>query len=380
MFSLSDEQRALLALHLISGIGPRILQNLLQRFGSAQAVLQASAAELATVPHIGDGTARKFRDALSSIDVAGEEARLQQYNVQLRFLSEPDYPATLATIPVPPPVLYLRGTLEPVDRQAIAIVGSRSCTAYGRRVSERLAQDLARAGYTIISGLARGIDGAAHRGALQAGGRTIAVLAGGLASIYPPEHRELAEQVAAAGALISEAHMQMTPLPDLFPRRNRIISGLARAVVVVEANARSGALLTAEHALEQGREVFAVPGAVDSAASEGTLQLLRDRARLVRHADDILDDLRGVAALVAAPQGELPFEPYPQVHNTAAEPPPGLDEVQRNIWDLLGNGARHQDEIVQELGMAVAQLSGALLLLEMKKVIHRLPGNRYERC
>src|SRR5207247_2643174 len=175
--------------------------------------------------------------------------------------------------------------------------GSRSCTSYGRRIAERIGHDLARAGWTVVSGLARGIDGAAHRGALQAGGRTLAVLAGGLSRIYPPEHQDLAAEVAASGALLTEAPMRMEPMAALFPQRNRIISGLSRAVVIVEAADKSGALITARLAAEQGREVFAVPGPVDSAASAGSLHLLRQGAKLVRNADDILEDLHALPAL-----------------------------------------------------------------------------------
>jgi DNA processing protein len=236
-----------------------------------------------------------------------------------------------------------------------------------------LAAGLARAGFTVVSGLARGIDGAAHKATLEAGGRTLAVLAGGLSRIYPPEHKSLAEEVSARGALLTESSMGQDPLAGLFPVRNRIISGLCQAVIVVEAAERSGALSTASHAGEQGRMVLAVPGPVDSAASGGTNALIRKGAVLCRGVEDVLEEIYGVSAMVQ--QGTTakvaPATPSPL--------PPDLDETQRRIWDALAEGPRHMDELVQRLGLAVGPLSGMLLMLEMKKVVRRLPGNRYER-
>jgi DNA processing protein len=227
----------------------------------------------------------------------------------------------------------------------------------------------------VSSGLARGIDGAAHRGALQAGGRTVAVLAGGLSRIYPPEHKELGDQVAAAGALVSEAAMRMEPMAGMFPARNRIISGLSRAVVIIEANEKSGALITASHAGEQGRSVLAVPGPVDSDASAGTHALIRKGAVLCRGVDDVLEELHATAPLVAATDGAAAAGPPPK-----AEPPAGMDDVQRRIWDLLDGPAQHIDDLARQLSLAVPELSGALMMLEMKRAVRRLPGNRYERC
>jgi DNA processing protein len=373
-FPLSAEARDLLALHLVPGLGPRLTAALLERFGSAAAALKATADQLRQVPHIGDKLAGQFAQALRQVDVTSELDRMARHVTHLLVLGTPQYPAALATIAVPPRLLYVRGSLEPRDSNAVAIVGSRQCTPYGRRSAERLAGDLARAGYTIISGLARGIDGVAHRGALDAGGRTVAVLAGGLSRIYPPEHKELAEAVRASGALVSEAAMDMEPMAGMFPARNRIISGLARAVIIVEANEKSGALITARHAAEQGREVFAVPGAIDSVASAGTLGLLRQGARLIRHADDVLEELQGIAPIVATGDTAAVKTTPP-----AYEPPPGLDDGQRRVWELLAEGSRHIDEMARHLGMPVAELSGTLMMLEMKKVLRRLPGNHYER-
>ena len=359
--------RDLLALHLVPGLGPKLTAALLERFGSPAAVLRASIDQLRQVPHIGDKLAIELHQAMRQANVAEELDRMAKHQTHLVLLGTPSYPSTLATIAVPPHLLYVRGKVEPQDSEAVAIVGSRKCTNYGRRVAARLATDLARAGFTIVSGLARGTDGAAHRGALQGGGRTIAVLAGGLSKIYPPEHKDLAEEVRAAGALVSESAMLMEPMAGMFPARNRIISGLARAVIVVEASEKSGALITAHHAAEQGREVFAVPGQIDSPASAGCHRLLRQGAKLIRHADDVLEELRGVAPLVESSQ------------DLASGPPPGLIDSERRIWDSLAGGSQHIDEMARELSMPVSELGSALMLLEMKKVVRRLPGNYYER-
>jgi DNA processing protein len=364
--SVSSEIRALLTLRLVPGLGPRLTAALLARFGSAGAVIRATAAELREIPHIGEKLAHDIRQALSQVQVDKELEQMNRHDVRLLVLGTPEYPAALALIPDPPHLLYVRGTITPQDARAVAVVGSRSCTAYGRRVTEHLAQGLAQAGYTIVSGLARGIDGIAHRSALQAGGRSIAVLAGGLSKVYPPEHTDLAREVQASGALITESEMAMEPMAGMFPARNRIISGLSRAVVVVEAADRSGALITASHAADHGRPVMAVPGPIDSAASGGTNALIRKGAILLRGVDDILEELEGVRSSSSP------------VRDSA--PPPTLDETQRRIWEFLADQPRHLDEIAQQLSLSVPALSGLLLTLEMKKAVRRLPGNRYERC
>lgn len=223
---LPAETRALLTLHLLPGVGPRLTAALLKRFGSAEAVLRASANELRQVPHIGDKLSAQIGEALRRIDVEAELAEMDRHNVKVIARGTPEYPEALDCFPDAPHVLYFRGALEERDRRAVAVVGSRRCTGYGKRMAERIAGDLARAGYTVVSGLARGIDGIGHRGALEAGGRTLAVLAGGLSQIYPPEHKELSRQVEESGALLSEAAMLQEPLPGMFPARNRIISGL----------------------------------------------------------------------------------------------------------------------------------------------------------
>jgi DNA processing protein len=374
---LTAEDRDLLALHLVPGLGPRLTAALLEHFGSAGAALHATAAELRTVPHVGEKLAQDFSQAMQRVDVAAEVQRLEQHQVRLLAQGTPDYPAALAALSDRPSLLYLRGTLEVSDAKAIALVGSRHCTAYGRRVTEQLATGLVRAGYSIISGLARGIDGIAHRAALQAGGRTLAVLAGGLSRIYPPEHTDLAREIEKAGGLLSEATMTQEPMAGMFPQRNRIISGLARGVIIVEAAEKSGTLTTRRHALEQGRPVFAVPGPIDSATSTGTNALIREGAILVRGVEDVLEELEGVRPVqtAAAPSSGS----APSVAPPPAPVPTGLDAGQQRIWQMLAEQPRHLDELTQQLGLPVAQLSGTLLLLEMKKIVRRLPGNRYER-
>jgi DNA processing protein len=369
MPELPAEVRDLIALGLVPGLGPRLTAALLERFGSAAAVLQATPAQLRGVPHIGDKLANDFHQAIRQLDLEKELALIDAHSVRVIALGTQEYPAALAQTPNPPQILYLRGTLQANDAKAVGIVGSRHCTAYGRRVAERFAMGLVQKGYTVVSGLARGIDGAAHHGALKASGRTLAVLAGGLSKIYPPEHAELAEQVQASGALISEAGMSMQPMAGMFPARNRIISGLSKAVVIVEAAERSGALITARHAAEQGRTVFAVPGPIDSAASGGTNSLIRQGAILARSVDDLLEELEGVSSTTEA---------APEVPTNAA-PPPGLDDLQHQIWTLLDGQPRYLDELVQRIGLGVPAVAGAVMHLEMRRIVRRLPGNRYER-
>lgn len=367
---LSAEMRDLVALGLVPGLGPRLTAALLERFGSAAAILKATPAELRGVRHIGEKLAADLHAAMSRSDVSEELALIERHAVRLMALGGPEYPASLALTPDAPHLLYLRGALEARDARAVGIVGSRHCTAYGRRVAERLAVGLVNKGYTIVSGLARGIDSAAHEGALKAGGRTLAVLAGGLSRVYPPEHVELAERVQASGALLTEAAMSMQPMAGMFPARNRIISGLSKGVIIVEAAERSGALITARHAAEQGRTVFAVPGPVDSVASSGTNALIRQGAILVRNAEDVLEELEGVSQ---PPEKTVAAAPAP------ATPPPGMDDLQRQLWDLLDGQPRYLDELVQRVGVGVPPVATALMTLEMKRIVRRLPGNRYER-
>jgi DNA processing protein len=374
--TVSPEVRDLLTLSLVPGIGPRLTAALLERFGSASAALRASVAELSAVPYITSRLAESIARAPARADVAAELERMERHGVRLIALGTAEYPSLLANISDPPYILYARGTLTPADANAVALVGSRGCTDHGRRVAARLSAGLARAGVTVISGLARGIDGTAHRAALEAGGRTLAVLAGGLSRIYPPEHTDLAREVEAAGAVLTETRMEQEPLPGLFPVRNRIISGLSKVVVLIEAAQKSGALITARHAAEQGRTVMAVPGPVDAPSSDGTHELIRTGAVLCRGVEDVLEELHGVSAMATAAKKAASAPAAPPA---PSGPPTGLDDTQRRIWDML-TAACHLDQLVQRLGLGVPQVSEALMMMEMKKVVRRLPGNRYERC
>jgi DNA processing protein len=374
---LDAETRDLLALRLVPGLGPRRIRALLDHFGSATRARLATFSDLRSLPHFGEKAAQEIAAGLQHVDLDAELQLLERHQVHLLRLRTPDYPPALATIDDPPPLLYVRGALDAADRNAVAIVGSRHCTPYGRRTAEHLGGDLARAGYTVVSGLARGIDAAAHRGALAAGGRTLAVLAGGLARIYPPEHQDLAEEVAAAGALLSESPMTLEPLAQLFPQRNRIVSGLSRGVVVVEAADKSGARITAKHALDQGREVFAVPGPVDSEASSGTLRLLKEGAILARHAEDILEVLGTTPSVSRTGEAEGGLATA-----VAAAPQPiqvPLTEQQQKVLNELTSEPVHADDLVQRSGLSVPEVSHALLLLELHGLVRRLPGNRFER-
>jgi DNA processing protein len=382
--SLPDTFREHLALALIPGLGPKLTAALLERFGSASAARQATPAQLLSVPHIGDKLAAALAAAMRSVDVEPELRLMEKHGATVVPLGFPGYPPPLSKVPAPPPLLYFRGEWVETYTNAIGIVGSRSCTSYGLKVAAQLAKGLSRAGFTIISGLARGIDAAAHKAALEVGGRTVAALAGGFSKIYPPEHTDLANEIAdGRGCLITETPMGMDPQPGMFPARNRIISGLSRAVIVVEADIRSGALITARHAAEQGREVYAVPGPVDASASAGCLDLIRRGARLVRSADDVIEDLKGISVAdysdLASGGRQSAVEETPHVPRSEPQlPPPVLDSMQQSIFDALAS-RRHADELTRELGLAVSDLSRTLMQLEMKKLVRRLPGNFYER-
>lgn len=364
----------LVALSLVPGLGPRLTQALLDRFGTAAAVRRARVDELLEVPQIGNKLARAFSDALAAADPQAEIDRALAAGAQLIHRDMPEFPPALREVDDAPHLLYVKGTLTPADANAISIVGSRRCSSYGSRMAHRIASGLARAGFTVVSGLALGIDAAAHLGALEAGGRTIAVMAGGLSAIYPPEHLGLSEQVMASGALVTETSMQMSPQRGMFHARNRIISALGRAVVVIEANDRSGALITARHALEQGRELFALPANVDSNYSAGSLQLLREGAKMIRGIDDLLED---IGALTTPVRPAVETKPL-QTQSTPSAPPANLEPTQQKLWDLLVE-PRHIDEIIRTMGLPQGELSALMLKMEMKRQIRRAPGNVYER-
>ncbi len=361
----------LLRLSMVPGVGPQTSRALLARFGSPARVLSATIAELKGVPNVGPKLAEKIARARQDHDAEAELALCQRSNVRILARKHPEYPPPLENIPDPPALLYCKGILEPRDQIAIAIVGSRHGSPYGMRVAERLASGLARVGVTVISGLARGIDAAAHRGALRAGGRTIAVLANGLASVYPPEHEDLARGVVEAGALISEMPMQQMPLAGLFTQRNRVISGLSLGVVVVEATPRSGSLSTANHAMEQNREVFAVPGPVDSLSSRGCHRLIRDGARLVETVDDILEELGPLVKEVRTAPDEPPVRHPAELT---------LTDPERSLLGRLDDTPTGVDELIAQTKMTAAQVMATLSVLELKRMVRRMPGHRFVRA
>ena len=361
----------LLRLTMVPGVGPKTCRTLLERFGSARKVLGAPESTLRDVPGVGPRLAEKVARARSEIDASAELDLCRRMGVHLAIQGGDGYPPPLGEIPDPPSLLYVRGTIEPADQLAIALVGSRKCTPYGLRIAERLATSLARVGLTVVSGLARGIDAAAHRGALAGGGRTLAVLANGLAEVYPPEHEDLAREVAASGALISESPMLQGPLAGLFPQRNRIISGLSLGVVVVEATPRSGSLSTAKHATEQNREVFAVPGPVDSLPSRGCHYLIRDGARLVETVDDILEELGPLVREVKARPEE------PAIRHPAEL---SLSDQERSLLGRLDDRGVPVDELIVGTGLTASQVMATLSVLEMRRLVRRLPGPRFVRA
>jgi DNA processing protein len=300
-------------------------------------------------------------------------------------LADDGYPAWLRAIPDPPAVLYCDGRIEPNDRQAIAIVGARKATPYGLRITETLARELSGVGFTIVSGLARGIDTAAHRAALEAGGRTLAVLGCGLDVDYPPGHGRLREEIAASGAVLTELAPGTPPWASNFPRRNRIISGLSLGVVVIEAAEDSGSLITARLALEQGREVFAVPGSIDAPLSRGPHGLIKQGAKLVETVDDIIEEL--------LPQLELPLTPTlsstrcnegatgapGRGKNGESFAPPDLSPEERRVWEQISRDPLHLDDLTERSGLTPAGTAGILLSLELKGLARQLPGQRYVR-
>lgn len=358
-----------LRLNLVPGIGPRTFQLLLERFETPAAILQASVSQLREVPNVGPKLAMSIITHGTELAARAELARTVAAGASLLVRGHDGYPAPLDRIPDPPTVLYCQGTLLPVDQLAIGIVGSRHCTEYGRRQANRLAQGLARAGVTVISGLARGIDAEAHKGALEAGGRTIAVCATGLGTIYPPEHVDLANSIRQSGCLLTEAPMDQQPKSGLFPQRNRIISGMSMGVILVEAGRNSGALHTARHAMEQNREVFALPGRVDSEASFGCLDLIRDGATLIRGVDDVLTTLGPLVTPVKVTETET-------VHSPAELQ---LSDQQRTILNLVTNEPVAVDEVTRAAGIEISRVLSTLTILEMKRLIRRLPGGFVQR-
>ena len=370
--SLDEERLATVRLAMTPGVGPLIARSLLDRFGTAAAVFRGHDASWREVSGVGAKVARALGDASTEAAAHRELARCRQSDVQILTAHDDGYPALLREIPDAPLMLSMRGEITAQDGLAVALVGSRTCTLYGRQSAERLARGLARAGITVISGLARGIDAAAHRGALDAGGRTIAVTAGGLARLYPPEHVDLARDIVAAGAVLTESPLDREPTRGLFPQRNRIISGLSQAIVVVEATRKSGALHTARHAKEQDRDVFAVPGHITDPTSEGCHDLLRDGAMLVRDVDDILEALGPLAEPIRTSAGDETTVST----TTLGARERTLSELEQTVLQAVPQQPTHTDEVMQSLGESLtpSQVVSTLTVLEMRRFVQRHPG------
>lgn len=365
-----SQLRSLLMLSLVPGIGPKIFTQLLEHFGDADSVLNCEPVALRSVPGVGPKLAREVSLATQTIKVDRYLELCSQNNISILDLFNPNYPKQLQEIHNPPAILFVQGEILEQDSLAIAIVGSRHATYYGKRVAEQFARGLATAGYTIVSGLARGIDAAAHRGALAAGGRTLAVLGSGVLNVYPAEHVELAKQVANQGAVISEVTPNHPPKSGSFPQRNRIVTGLSLGTVIVEAAQRSGALISARLAMEQGREVYAVPGPIDSRMSKGCHRLIRDGAKLVESVDDILEELGPLVSPTATPDGNT-------VHHPAEL---RLNEQEKLILNAIEQQPTGLDTIAEVTGVPVGRMLSTISVLEVRRLIRRVSGNSVVRC
>ncbi len=354
---------------MLPGVGPRTLADLIERFGSAEAVLTADSSSLSAVRNVGPKLVNVIRNSADHVDVEAIMQWCGDRQVTILQITSPHYPSSLHELSDAPPILFVDGELKPCDALAVAIVGTRHATAYGRSQAEKIAYGLAKAGVTIVSGMARGIDSAAHQGAIDAGGRTVAVYGCGLAHIYPPENADLSRRIADNGALVSEFHPQTKPHSGTFPQRNRLISGLSHATLVIEAPERSGSLITARTAYEQGREVLALPGAVTSRASQGTNLLIRDGATLIRNVDDILECLGPLAHPVPTSDGR-------DVHRPAEAL---LNDRERLVLDAIATEATAIDNIVQTCGLPVPQVLATISVLEVRRLIRRLSSQYVSR-
>lgn len=363
-----DHLHLCVRLHLVDGLGSVLFARLMETFGDVESFWAAGPGQWRKVHGVGP----KLVEAIGAVDdsqVAEELVEAELRGASILTATDERYPAALKNIHDPSPVLYVRGRLEPADAVAFAVVGSRRCTHYGLEQAERFGQLLGRAGFTVVSGGARGIDTAVHRGALAVGGRTIVVMGCGLSEVYPPENAELFDRIVdeGVGAVVSELPMRTAVMAGNFPTRNRIISGLSLGVLVVEAARRSGSLITARLAAEQGREVFAVPGRVDSPLSQGANELIRDGVILTQNLDDILEHLGAVGATMS-------------VEETDDDSPPGeLDETQQRLWDALSGAERSLDELVRQTNTASGPAASAMTMLILRGLVEQRPGNVFAR-
>ncbi len=355
---------------MIEHVGPIRVRQLLERFGDASAVLRASKHQLLQVHGIGEETADAIANWEKSIDLAAELRRVAEFGCQIITQADAEYPGLLRQIYDPPIVLYVKGTLSTLDKNSIAIVGTREATHYGIESARKLAYQLAYLGVTVVSGGARGIDTAAHQGALAAKGRTIAVLGTGINIVVPPENKDLFERITANGALITQFPFNRTPDKQSFAIRNRIVAGMTLGTVVVEAGLRSGALITANFATEYGRQVFAVPGRIDSPRSKGCHDLIKKGAKLCESAEDILSEFEYLF-----PTSTWPCSPAEPGVLPAIE----LSETEQKVYDALGEDELSIEDVIRRSGLPSSTVSVALLSLEMKRIVKQLPGKIFVR-
>jgi DNA processing protein len=376
-----------LRLAMTDGIGPILIRRIIDQAGDAERACAASVSTLQTIEGIGAARASKIYASMHAANVDEELRKCAQLGVSIICPDDAAYPTLLTQIPDPPAVLYAKGSFEPRDLNSIAIVGSRKCSLYGREQSERFAALLAGAGFSVVSGGARGIDSAAHRGAMShSNGRTIAVLGSGIDVPYPPENAPLFEQIATRGAVVSEYPLGTPPMPENFPRRNRIVSGLSRGVLVIEADERSGALITARQACDDhGRTVFALPGRVDQSTSAGPHRLIRDGAVLTTCLEDIVNNLDPLPAAAmeptlfeAAVDDDTIAPPEPQPEKIAATILT-LTERQQQIVSQLDGDPLHVDQIIERTSLSASDVLQDLTLLSLKGIVRRIDGQTYIR-
>ncbi len=351
-----------IALSLLPDIGPVRARKLLSVFATPEMVFRAGFDDLMKVEGIGAIIARKVRDFSAWGGIERQIREMEDKDIKVISLQEASYPEMLREIDDAPVVIYARGDILPYDKFAIAIVGSRRLTQYGASVAEKISEDLASCGFTVVSGMARGVDSISHKGALKAGGRTIAVLGSGLDIPYPPENKALMENIVKSGCALSEFLPGTLPEKENFPRRNRLISALSLGVLVVEATLDSGALITARYAAEQGREVFAVPGSITSCCSEGTNELIRGGAILVRKAEDIIEELAPVL------KGFLKTRDKTAIN---------ISDEEKKVCNLLSGEPKQIDVISRESGLPSSKALGILLGLELKGAVKQITGKRF---
>lgn len=353
----------------VPGLGHVSARRLLEQYGSVGEARKAGAREL-RLAGLQQRAVAALREPVAPYHPAGEINKAREHHVRIVPINHADYPAPLRYLHDAPLALYVRGQYLPRDAIAVAVVGARRASVYGIAQTERLAADLARAGITVVSGLARGIDAAAHRAAIKSGGRTLAVLGNGLAEVYPAEHGGLAEQLTEHGAIFAELPMDTAPTAHAFPARNRLIAALSLGVLVVEASSRSGALITARLGAELGKEIFAVPGDIGRPQTRGVHQLIRDGAKLVESIEDIIEELGPLAAPVqAGDDGSLLQDARVLT----------LNPRERAVYDTLSVAAKDIDQIMRESGLPAANVAGILTVLEMKHLALQRPGKLYAR-